>query len=90
MDLVLKNREWRKFEIGDLFDIKIGKNLDGNKIDKTRGRTAYITRKENENGLDGFVDADNKYKNPHHPVITIGNETVKPFVQTFPFTQALR
>jgi len=71
----------------DLFYVKIGKNIDGNKIDKLSGKSAYITRKESNNGLDGFInfeDTDN-FLNINYPVITIGNETAEPFVQNFPF-----
>lgn len=68
-----------------MFDIEIGKAIDGNKVDRKNGHYAYITRKENNNGLDGFIDYDMKYYNENFPVITIGNETCKPFVQTSPF-----
>ena len=67
------------------FSIKIGKNIDGNKVDRENGEFAYITRKENTNGLDGFIDYDVSYLNKDYPVITIGNETAEPFVQEFPF-----
>lgn len=85
MTLNLNDREWREFLIKDLFSISIGKNIDGNKINKYGGRIAYITRKENNNGLDGFINFDKNYLNSFHPVITIGNETAEPFVQNYPF-----
>lgn len=81
----LTNKEWKEFSIEDLFKVKIGKNIDGNKIDKVSGKSAYITRKESDNGLDGFIDFDNSLLNKEFPVITIGNETAEPFVQEFPF-----
>ena len=77
--------EWKEFSVGELFDIKIGKNIDGNKVDRVNGETAYITRKENTNGLDGFVNYDSEFLNSIYPVITIGNETAEPYVQEFPF-----
>lgn len=77
--------EWKEFSVGELFDIKIGKNIDGNKVDRVNGGTAYITRKENTNGLDGFVNYDSEFLNSIYPVITIGNETAEPYVQDFPF-----
>lgn len=77
--------EWKEFSIESLFNIKIGKNVDGNKVDRENGKTAYITRKENTNGLDGFIDEDSSFLNTNYPVITIGNETAEPFVQEFPF-----
>lgn len=76
---------WQEFEIESLFDIKIGKNIDGNKVDKKNGKYAYVTRKENTNGVDGFIDFENSFLNSDFPVITIGNETAEPFVQTYPF-----
>lgn len=82
----LANKCWGEFKVGELFKINIGKAIDGNKIDKTSGRTAYITRKDTNNGLDGFIDYDDiSYCNGNYPVITIGNETAEPYVQVFPF-----
>ncbi|CAC7044182.1 TPA: restriction endonuclease subunit S [Staphylococcus aureus] len=81
--------EWEKFTISQLFNNQIGKNIDGNKIDKQSGRTPYITRKESNNGLDGFINDDYRSKEKLNlitrPVITIGNETAKPFVQNYNF-----
>lgn len=79
------NKNWAKFIIEDIFDIIIGKNVDGNKINKNGGMIAYITRKENNNGLDGFINADIRLLNIKKPVITIGNETAEPFVHTYSF-----
>ena len=59
--LSLTDREWKEFEIGDLFSVKIGKNVDGNKVDKQSGKTAYVTRKEEQNGLNGFIDFNRDY-----------------------------
>lgn len=81
----LRNIQWGEFVIQDLFDIKIGKNVDGNKVDKKSGQVAYITRKESENGLDGFINYDVDFLNSDRPVITIGNETAEPFVHVYPF-----
>jgi len=81
----LKEKEWMEFEIQDLFNSKIGKSIDGNKVNKKRGETAYITRKESDNGLDGFINNEASLLNKDFPVITIGNETAEPFVQSFPF-----
>lgn len=81
----LDEPEWRAFQVADLFDIKIGKSIDGNKVDKESGRIAYITRRESNNGLDGFIAGDKALLNEDCPVITIGNETAEPFVQGYPF-----
>ena len=81
----LNEKRWAKFLLSDLFNIEIGKAIDGNKVDRVSGHYAYITRKENTNGLDGFIDYDEKFLNRKFPVITVGNETAQPYVQTFPF-----
>lgn len=81
----LENKEWEKFVIEDLFDIKIGKSIDGNKIDKLSGKIPYITRKEVNNGYDGFISYNKEYLYKNIPVITIGNETATPFIQTSSF-----
>ncbi|MBR0256745.1 MAG: restriction endonuclease subunit S [Synergistaceae bacterium] len=81
----LEGVKWGKFAIGELFTVEIGKAIDGNKVDKVSGATPYITRKESNNGLDGFIDYEEGYVNGTFPVITIGNETAEPFVQNFPF-----
>ncbi|APM40459.1 restriction endonuclease subunit S [Clostridium kluyveri] len=85
MECNLNEIKWKEFKIEDLFQVKIGKNIDGNKINRLTGSVAYITRKESNNGLDGFIDYSKEYLNNHFPVITIGNETAEPFVQVFPF-----
>ncbi|AVB77183.1 restriction endonuclease subunit S [Methanococcus maripaludis] len=81
----LEKKEWKEFFINELFDVIIGKNIDGNKVDKISGNIPYITRKESNNGLDGFIDEDICKLNNNFPVITIGNETAQPFVQNFSF-----
>ncbi|MFW0119463.1 restriction endonuclease subunit S [Rothia sp. P5764] len=78
--------DWGEVVLSDLFEVTIGKNLDGNKIDKDSGTTPYVTRKETSNGVDGFTDNhDLKFLWETVPAITIGNETAKPFVQTTSF-----
>ncbi len=64
--------------------MNIGYSIDGNKADRT-GYMPYITRKESDNGVDGFIRDDDKKMSVSFPVITIGNETAKPFVQIYPF-----
>ena len=54
-------------------------------MDKTGGHFAYVTRKENSNGIDGFLDYDKSYLNKSFPVITIGNETAEAYVQNYSF-----
>ncbi len=83
--MAIEEKEFGEFEISALFDTKIGKSIDGNKVNKSKGKTAYITRKETNNGLDGFINYDKAYLNKSFPVITIGNETAEPFVQKYSF-----
>lgn len=81
----LSDREWNYFCIQKLFDVEIGQAIDGNKIDKNGGSKPYITRKECSNGLDGFIEYNDEFYNTTYPVITIGNETAKPYVHVYPF-----
>ena len=83
-ELKLTDREWRGFKIGSLFNVRIGRSLDGNKVSRD-GQVAYITRKESNNGLDGFIEEDASMLTDEYPVITIGNETAQAFVQVYPF-----
>lgn len=84
---MLDHLDWKEFKIEELFNIEIGKSIDGNKVNKEEGYTPYITRKESLNGVDGFIDwLDESYLNKvETPLITIGNETAQPFVQTSDF-----
>lgn len=82
---MMSDNLWEIFKIEDLFDIKIGPSLDGNKLELENGKIQYITRKTTNNGLEGFINLDSSItefltKNDRI-VITIGNETAKPFVQ---------
>lgn len=85
----LNEVRWEDFQINEICNNKIGKNIDGNKVDKKSGNVPYITRKESNNGLDGFIYNDKRIEEKinliKNPVITIGNETAKPFVQNYDF-----
>ena len=81
---VLQKKKWHQFRLGELFDVSIGKNIDKIRVDSSGGE-AYVTRKTTRNGLEGFIAADSALRNDNHPVITIGNETARPFVQAFRF-----
>lgn len=81
--------DWENYQISQLFNHKIGKNIDGNKVNKKNGFTPYVTRKETNNGIDGFilenVEFESKLNLVDESVITIGNETAMPFVQSYNF-----
>ena len=78
---------WEEFKISDLFDIVIGKNVDGNKIDKYSGSMPYITRRESYNGLDGFINYNSIYLNNIYPVITVGKKLQNLLFKYIPFIQ---
>ncbi len=82
-DLLDKDR--KEFEIWELFNIKIWKNVDGNKVNKLWWNIAYITRKESNNWVDWFINYDRSKLNQEFPVITIWNETAEPYVQNYVF-----
>ncbi|AIY04046.1 hypothetical protein Plano_0081 [Planococcus sp. PAMC 21323] len=85
-EISLDGIKWSNFIVEDYFDNRIGKSLDANKLDVKSGRMSYVTRKTTNNGIDGFLEAQSKkYLNEDFPVITIGNETAKPFLQNYPF-----
>lgn len=81
----LNSKQWWEFEIWELFDISIWKNIDWNKIDKNWWYVPYITRKESNNGVDWFIKWNLDFKNTKYPVITIWNETATPFIQNYSF-----
>ena len=82
----LESRNWKSFAINTIFKIKPGsESVNGNVIKKKSGKFAYVTRKENTNGIDGFVDYDERFLNRVYPVITVGSETAQPYVQSYPF-----
>mgnify|MGYP002711996446 FL=1 len=85
----LKDIEWKNFSIQEIFDTKIGKNVNGNKVNKLSGELPYVTRKETYNGIAGFLNEDKKIISKlniiNRPVITIGNETAQPYVQNYNF-----
>lgn len=78
--------KYSTFLISDLFDVVIGKTIDGNKAQRNENGTPYITRKATRNGFEFMIDGEKeKLYSGKLPVITIGNETSKPFVQEFHF-----
>lgn len=78
--------KYSNFLVSDLFEVVIGKNIDGNKAQINESGKPYITRKVTRNGFELMIDGEKeKLYNGKLPVITIGNETSKPFVQEFQF-----
>ena len=84
--LKLSDREWREFVFGDLFDISsTSSSIDKKRLTGTLGNNPYITRSENNNGIDSFIDKQVCYSMDEANVITIGLDTQTVFYQSFPF-----
>lgn len=84
--LKLTDREWREFVFGDLFDISsTSSSIDKKRLTGTLGNNPYITRSENNNGVDSFIDKQGCYSMDEANVITIGLDTQTVFYQSFPF-----
>jgi hypothetical protein len=54
MDLSLKNKEWREFELGKLFNIKRGKRLIS--LNRKNGILPYFSATSTNNGLTDFIN----------------------------------
>ncbi|TYK36137.1 restriction endonuclease subunit S [Bacteroides pyogenes] len=84
--LKLTDREWREFVFGDLFDISsTSSSIDKKRLTGTLGNNPYITRSENNNGIDSFIDKQVCFPMDEANVITIGLDTQTVFYQSFPF-----
>lgn len=82
----LEDREWREFVFGDLFDISsTGSSIDKKRLTGILGNNPYITRSENNNGIDSFIDKQACFSMDEANVITIGLDTQTVFYQSFPF-----
>lgn len=83
----LNDLEWKEFFIGGndgIFDIKSTKSgIDKNKLNTKNGNVPYITRSENNNGINSFItdDQNKKYNKDKGNVITIGLDTQTCFYQ---------
>lgn len=54
--LKLNDREWKEFVFGDLFDISsTSSSIDKKRLTGILGNNPYITRSENNNGIDGLL-----------------------------------
>jgi len=84
----LNINEWKSFQVGDIFDISLGKPIHKNSIKKfsltkRNNFTPYVTRTTKNNGIEFYVDntiiSDAKFVEGN--VITIGAEGFKAFYQ---------
>lgn len=84
--LQLTDREWQEFVLGELFEItSTSSSIDKKRLTGTIGDNPYITRSENNNGIDSFIDNQSSYKMDEANVITIGLDTQTVFYQSAPF-----
>lgn len=84
--LKLTDREWREFVFGELFDISSTKSsIDKKRLTGIHGNNPYITRSENNNGIDSFIDEQAYFSMNEANAITIGLDTQTVFYQSFPF-----
>lgn len=84
--LKLTDREWREFVFGELFDISsTSSSIDKKRLTGILGNNPYITRSENNNGIDRFIDKQACFLMDEANVITIGLDTQTVFYQSYPF-----
>ena len=84
--LNLTDREWQEFVFGDLFDISsTSSSIDKKRLTGISGNNPYITRGENNNGIDSFINKQSCFSMDEANVITIGLDTQTVFYQSFPF-----
>lgn len=84
--LKLTDREWKEFVFGDLFTItSTSSSIDKKRLSGYSGEAPYITRSENDNGIDSFVGEQPCYSMDDSNVITIGLDTQTVFYQSHPF-----
>lgn len=82
----LEDREWKEFVFGDLFTItSTSSSIDKKRLSGNKGDNPYITRSENDNGIDSFVEEQSGYVMDEGNVITIGLDTQTVFYQSCPF-----
>lgn len=87
----LSDREWKEFYIGGengLFKLEsTSSGIDKNKLNPVSGDIPYITRTDNDNGIDLFINnkQTDKYKLDVKNVITIGLDTQTVFYQPHEF-----
>lgn len=82
----LKNTEWGKFKMNNLFDIlTYKKRFDANKVNiLPRGKYPYVVRMGTNNGQRGYIQEDKKFLNDEN-TISFGQDTATMFYQEFPY-----
>ena len=82
----LKNVEWGKYKLGDLFEVNTPKKrFDANKVTiLDKGKYPYIVRMGNNNGQRGYIIEDEKYLNEGN-TISFGQDTATAYYQEKPY-----
>ncbi|CAT05250.1 Restriction enzyme BgcI subunit alpha [Mesomycoplasma conjunctivae] len=84
-NLKLNVKEWKYFQISDLFEVKKAKNVIIEDAQREQGsEVAYVTRTQNNNGIIFFVKKS-VFAEEEANVITIGGESAKSFYQPLNF-----
>jgi hypothetical protein len=82
----LQNKKWREFVLGNEFDIIATQSgIDKINLNRKRGNNPYITRTENNNGIDCFICKQENSMTDKSNVITIGLDTQTAFYQPTAF-----
>ena len=85
-ELKLTDREWKEFVFGDVFDIQAtSSGIDKKRLFGGVGDVPYLTRTDNNNGIDGFVEPQGTSSLDEGNVITIGLDTQTVFYQESSF-----
>lgn len=82
----LYNIKWKKYRIGDLFDISSSKKrFDANKVEVLEyGKYPYVVRLGSNNGQKGYINEDETYLNESN-TISFGQDTATMFYQNTPY-----
>ncbi|QEY35504.1 restriction endonuclease [Caproiciproducens galactitolivorans] len=80
--LSLNDREWKTFQLTDIFSIKsTSSSIDKIKLKRIAGHYPYITRTDTNNGINDFVCKQEGYQLDGGNCITIGLDTQTAFYQ---------
>lgn len=88
MNEMIDTRDWQYFEIGELFDVNYGVNLELVNLEETstadENAIRFVSRTENNNGVSAFVKKQSVYKpNPANTISVAGGGSVlATFLQT--------
>jgi len=76
--------EWRKYAIGDLFDVLTTKKKFNSVDVEFGGKYRYVARGDSNNGVRGYITEDEKYLNEAN-TISFGQDTATLFYQCEPY-----